>query len=163
MDISKASNFERFVCDLLNGDTGRVRDLFRQVDTQGGFDLSGKPGSDGDEFTRVANFGFVSGKSTHDDRLRTIRDVYARHGLMIDTHTADGVKVAREHLETGIPMIVLETALPTKFNETIREALGKDAERPRGFENIESLPQRYDVMAPDVAAIKRYIAERTGL
>ena len=163
MDISKASNFERFVCDLLNGDTGRVRDLFRQVDTQGGFDLSGKPGSDGDEFTRVSNFGFVSGKSTHEDRLRTIRDVYARHGLMIDTHTADGVKVAREHLEAGIPMIVLETALPTKFNETIREALGKDAERPRGFENIESLPQRFEVMAPDVAAIKRYIAERTGL
>ena len=82
---------------------------------------------------------------------------------MIDTHTADGVKVAREHLEAGIPMIVLETALPTKFNETIREALGKDAERPRGFENIESLPQRFEVMAPDVAAIKRYIAERTGL
>jgi len=163
MDISKASNFERFVCDLLNGDTGRVRDLFRQVDTQGGFDLSGKPGSDGDEFTRVSNFGFVSGKSTHEDRLRTIRDVYARHGLMIDTHTADGVKVARDHLEAGIPMIVLETALPTKFNETIREALGKDAERPRGFENIESLPQRFEVMAPDVAAIKRYIAERTGL
>jgi threonine synthase len=163
MDISKASNFERFIYDLLNGDTARVRDLFRKVDTQGGFDLSGKSGSDGDEFARVANFGFVSGRSTHEDRLRTIRDVYARHGLMVDTHTADGIKVAREHLESGIPMIVLETALPTKFNETIREALGKDAERPRGFENIESLPQRYDVMAPDVAAIKRYIAERTGL
>lgn len=163
MDISKASNFERFVFDLLGGDTGRVRDLFLKVDRQGGFDLSGKPGSDGDEFSRVANFGFVSGKSTHEDRLRTIRDMYARHGLMVDTHTADGIKVAREHLEPGIPMIVLETALPAKFNETIREALGQDAQRPSGFENIESLPQRFDVMTPDVAEIKRYIAERTGL
>ncbi len=163
MDISKASNFERFVCDLLQGDTARVRELFLKVDRQGGFDLSGKPGSDGNEFSRVPRFGFVSGKSTHEDRLRTIRDVYSRHALMVDTHTADGIKVAREHLEPGIPMIVLETALPAKFNETIREALGKDAERPPGFEHIESLPQRFDVMTPDVAEIKRYIADRTGL
>ncbi len=163
MDISKASNFERFVYDLLGGDTARVRELFRKVDTHGGFDLSGRPGSDGDEFAQVGQFGFASGRSTHADRLNTIRDVSARHGLTIDTHTADGVKVAREHWEEGIPMIVLETALPAKFNETIREALGRDAERPSGFENIESLPQRFDVMDPDVDAIKRYVAERTGL
>ena len=163
MDISKASNFERFVCDLLDGDTARVRALFRKVDTDGGFDLSGRPGSDGDEFAKVAGFGFASGRSTHADRLSTIRDVDARHGLTVDTHTADGIKVAREQIEEGIPMIVLETALPAKFNETIREALGRDAERPAGFENIEALPQRFDVMQADVETIKRYIAERTGL
>jgi threonine synthase len=163
MDISKASNFERFVYDLLDGDTDRVRALFMKVENQGGFDLSGKPGSDGDEFKRVAEFGFTSGKSVHSDRLRTIRDVYSRYGLMIDTHTADGVKVAREHLEPGVPMIVLETALPAKFSETLREALGRDAERPAGFEHIESLPQRFEVMEADVGAIKRYIARHTGL
>lgn len=161
MDISKASNFERFVFDLLDGDAARVSALFRKVETEGGFDLSGRPGSDGDEFRHVGRFGFVSGKSVHTDRLKTIRDVHARYGLTIDTHTADGVKVAREHWEPGIPMIVLETALPAKFNETIREALGRDAERPAGFEDLESLPQRFDVMAPDVAAIKAYIIERT--
>jgi threonine synthase len=82
---------------------------------------------------------------------------------MIDTHTADGVKVAREHLEPGVPMIVLETALPAKFGETLREALGRDAERPSGFENIESLPQRFEVMEADVGTIKAYIARHTGL
>lgn len=163
MDISKASNFERFVYDLLGGDTARVRALFRKVDTQGGFDLSGGPGADGDEFAQIGKFGFASGRSTHADRLNTIRDVNARYGLTIDTHTADGVKVAREQWEDGIPMIVLETALPAKFNETIREALGHDAERPAGFENIEALPQRFDVMEPDLLSIKRYIAEHTGL
>ncbi len=163
MDISKASNFERFVYDLLGGDTTRVRELFRQVDTRGGFDLSGKPGSDGDEFAGIGKFGFSSGRSTHADRLNTIRDVHARYGLTIDTHTADGIKVAREHWEEGIPMLVLETALPAKFNETILEALGHDAERPAGFENIESLPQRFEVMAADVDAIKQYITQRTGL
>ena len=163
MDISKASNFERFVYDLLGGDTARVRELFRKVDTQGGFDLSGKPGSDGDEFAQVGKFGFSSGRSTHADRLNTIRDVNVRYGLTIDTHTADGVKVAREQWEEGIPMIALETALPAKFNETIREALGHDAERPAGFESLETLPQRFDVMAAEVETIKQYIAQRTGL
>lgn len=163
MDISKASNFERFIFDLLKGDAARVRALFAKVETQGGFDLSGKPGSDGDEFGKAASFGFVSGKSVHADRLKTIRDIDARYGLTVDTHTADGIKVAREQVEEGIPMIVLETALPAKFNETIREALGRDAVRPAGFENIEALPQRFDVMKPDVIAVKRYIADRTGL
>jgi len=163
MDISKASNFERFIFDLVGRDSARVAALFKKVETHGGFDLSGRAGSDGDEFAKVGEFGFSSGKSTHQDRLKTIRDVDVRYHLTIDTHTADGVKVAREQIEPGIPMIVLETALPAKFNETIREALGHDAERPAGFENIESLPQRFDVMAPDVEQIKRYISQRTGL
>ena len=163
MDISKASNFERFIYDLLKGDTDRVRQLFHKVEREGGFDLSGKPGSDGNEFVGIEQFGFLSGKSTHTDRIKTIQDAAARYQLVVDTHTADGIKVAREHIEQGVPMIVLETALPAKFNETIREALGRDAERPAGFENIESLPQRFDVMAADAAEIKRYVATRTGL
>ena len=149
--------------DLLKGDTDRVRQLFHKVEREGGFDLSGKLGSDGNEFFGIERFGFLSGKSTHIDRIKTIQDTAARYQLIVDTHTADGIKVAREHIEQGVPMIVLETALPAKFNETIREALGRDAERPAGFENIESLPQRFDVMAADAAEIKRYVAARTGL
>jgi len=163
MDISKASNFERFVYDLLGRDGERVRALFQKVETQGGFDLSGKPGSDGDEFAKIAQFGFVSGKSSHADRVATIRDLYKQYDLMIDTHTADGVKVARENLTPGITMIVLETALPAKFNETIREALDCDAERPAGFENIEDLPQRFEVMTTDIDKMKAFIAANTGL
>ena len=163
MDISKASNFERFVYELVGRDAERTHALFRKVDTHGGFDLSGAPGSDGDEFKDVSKFGFLSGRSTHADRLATIRDVADDYGITIDTHTADGIKVAREHLQPGVPMIVLETALAAKFNETILEALGQDAERPAGFENIESLPQRFVVMPADVGRMKAYIAEHTGL
>ncbi len=163
MDISKASNFERFVYDLLGGDAARVKALFAKVETAGGFDLSGKPGSDGDEFAKVSQFGFVSGKSVHADRLHTIRQVEKDFGITVDTHTADGIKVALEHWRADETMIVLETALPAKFNETIQEALGRDAERPTGFENIEALPQRFDVMKADVTQMKAFIAERTGL
>jgi threonine synthase len=163
MDISKASNFERFVYDLVGRDADRTHALFRKVDTHGGFDLSGGPGSDGDEFKLVANYGFQSGCSTHEDRLATIRDVFDDYGITIDTHTADGIKVAREHVEPGIPMIVLETALAAKFNETILEALGTDAARPSGFEDIETLPQRFVVMHANVGEMKAFIAAHTGL
>ena len=83
---------------------------------------------------------------------------------MIDTHTADGVKVAWERaadLPAGVPLLVLETALPVKFAETIVEALGREPERPADLEGIEKLPQRVEVMAPDVEAVKRFVAERT--
>jgi threonine synthase len=163
MDISKASNFERFVHDLLEGDTARLAALFHKVETSGGFDLSGSEGSDGDEFKHIAKFGFQSGKSTHADRLNTIRQVEQNYGITIDTHTADGIKVALEKIEVGTPMIVLETALAAKFNETIQEALGRDAERPAGFENIEALPQHFTVMSADVAQMKAFIAQHTGL
>ncbi|UVW27042.1 threonine synthase [Massilia sp. H6] len=163
MDISKASNFERFVYDLVGRDPARTHALMHKVEQEGGFDLSGQPGSDGDEWKRCGQYGFASGKSTHADRLDTIREVNDDYGITIDTHTADGIKVARAHLKPGVPMIVLETALAAKFNETILDALGTDAERPAGFENIEALPQRFVVMPVDVERIKSYIAQHTGL
>ena len=155
MDISKASNFERFVFDLVGRDAALVRDLFdRQLREQGAFDLSGHPA-----FGDCAKvFGFASGRSTHADRLATIRDTDARFGQVIDTHTADGLKVARAHLSGDLPMIVLETALPIKFADTIVEALGRQPARPAGFDGIEALPKRVLVLPPDVATIKALIA-----
>lgn len=154
MDISKASNFERFVCDLLGRDTAMTKDLFgAQLSKQGKFDLS----QDARFKQAATTYGFASGKSTHANRLDTIRAVFQDHGLMIDTHTADGVKVAREHLKAGVPMIVLETALPIKFAATIEEALGRSPDRPAKFEGIEALPKRVKLMSADVAQVKAYI------
>jgi len=156
MDISKASNFERFVFDLLGRDAARTKQLFDDgLRQQGRFDLGTDP-----LFAQAASrYGFVSGKSTHADRLATIQDTFERFGVMIDTHTADGVKVARERRQPGETVVVLETALPIKFAETIREALGRDPERPAKFEGIEALPKRVQVMRADVAAVKRYIGD----
>ena len=156
MDISKASNFERFVFDLMGRDGAQVKALFHtQLNITGSFDLSASP-----VFPSAATtYGFVSGKSTHADRLATIQSVYAQTGTMVDTHTADGVKVARQHLQPGIAMVVLETALPIKFAETIEEALGQSPPRPARFEGIEALPKRVKIMPPDVALIKRYLVE----
>ncbi|MCL2524261.1 MAG: threonine synthase [Betaproteobacteria bacterium] len=155
MDISKASNFERFVFDLVGRDPAIVRELWARVDQGLAFDLSATP-----HWADVARFGFVSGKSAHGDRINTIRFAQGRYGVMLDPHTADGLKVALEHRLPGVPMIVLETAQPAKFEDTIREALGSEPPRPADLAGIEQLPQRVAVMAPDVEAVKRFIAER---
>ncbi len=159
MDISKASNFERFVFDLVGRDAGTVRALWAGIESgakssAGAFDLSGGP-----HFARIRDYGFVSGTSTHADRLATIRRIWAQYGIMVDTHSADGLKVGLELREPGLPLVCLETALPAKFDETIREALGREPERPAGLEGIEQLPQRFAVMDADAMAIKRYIEE----
>ena len=157
MDISKASNFERFVFDLVGRDAARTAELFGQaLSRDGGFTVST------DEFARVPGFGFVSGRSTHADRLATIRDCWQRHQVLIDTHTADGLKVARAHRRAGVPMLVLETALPAKFAEAIREAVGFEPPRPPATEGIERLPRRFEVLPADAERVKRYIAEHCG-
>ena len=152
MDISKASNFERFIFDLVGRDAAIVRQLWREVDAGGSFSLA-----DGPFAARLPSYGFVSGSSSHADRLATIRDVWQHHGIMIDTHTADGVKVAREHRVADVPMIILETAQPVKFAETIREALGRDPLRPAGFDGIENLPQKVEVVDATVDQVKDII------
>jgi len=153
MDISKASNFERFVFDMVGRDGAKVKSLFgEQLSTKGQFDLGA------DIAKAREKYGFTSGKSTHADRLATIRDTFERFGAMIDTHTADGLKVAREKLQPGLPMIVLETALPIKFAETIVEALGREPDRPARFEGIEKLPKRVTVLPADVTQVKQFIS-----
>jgi threonine synthase len=152
MDISKASNFERFVFDLVGRDSKTVAGLWRQLDRDGVFDLSAAP-----YFARIAEFGFVSGSSCHADRLATIRMVHRKYHQLIDTHTADGVKVGLAHREAGVPLICLETALPAKFAATIREAVGIEPAVPYGLDGLEKLPQRFCVLDADDAAVKGLI------
>jgi threonine synthase len=156
MDISKASNFERYVHDLVGSDGARVRDLWRRLDAEGEFDLANSA-----YFRRVPESGFVSGRSTHADRLATIKSLYSKYGVMIDPHTADGVKIGLQYREPGVPLVCLETALPVKFAETIREALGREPERPAEFAGLEERPQRVKVIEQDVELLKRLIANES--
>lgn len=153
MDISKASNFERFVFDLVGRDATVVRDLWQAIDAGGAFDLNTTP-----FMKRLPEFGFVSGSSTHADRLATIREIWQNHQIMIDPHTADGVKVAQDHNIKDLPTIILETAQAVKFAETIREALDRDPLRPAALEGIESLPQQVTTLPADTAAVKAFVA-----
>ncbi len=157
MDISKASNFERFVWDSVDQDGDKVAWLWKQVDEEGGFDLS----TDRAWEKIDEDSGFASGRSTHEDRIKTIRMVKEKYGRVIDPHTADGVKIALRIREARTPMICLETALPVKFDETIVEALGEHAPRPEKFAGIEKRPQRFEVMRADPKAVKAFIKDHS--
>jgi threonine synthase len=157
MDISKASNFERFVFDLLGRDGAATRALFGDALARDGrFTL------EAETFGLMRRFGFVSGSSTHADRIDTIRDTWQAFGTMIDPHTADGLKVAREHRTPGVPMVVLETAQPAKFAATIREALGREPERPPALRGLEELPRRFTALPAEVQPVKDYIRAHSG-
>ncbi len=172
MDISKASNFERFVFDFLEKDGEVVADLFgKQLQEKGFFDLSQHK-----NYPEIAKkFGFSSGSSTHVQRLATIQHTHAKCNLVVDPHTADGLKVAVDVMhqiktkneseqKTGAspptPMIVLETALPIKFASTIIEALNQTPVCPPGLLGIEDLPKRVVNMAADVVQIKAFIVKK---
>ena len=152
MDISKASNFERYVFDLVGRDGARVKELWRRLDAEGEFDLSRSA-----FYAKIPQTGFVSGRSSHADRIATIKAVFSKFGTIIDPHTADGVKVGLEHREPGIPLVCLETAQPVKFGDTIREALGREPERPAELAGLEKRPQRCEVVPPDAERVKRTI------
>lgn len=155
MDISKASNFERFAFDLAGRDAEATRAMWARVDKGEMVDFNAYG-----LFDKVPGYGFVSGASNHALRMQTIREAYELYGVVIDTHTADGLHVGLKHREPGVPLVVLETALPAKFEDAIREAIGQDPERPAELKDLESLPQRVEVMQPDVAALKAFIAAK---
>jgi threonine synthase len=154
MDISKASNFERFLFDLAWRDPAVVRELMMKVETEGGFDLS----TCDQLWGRVPAFGFVSACSTHQDRLATIRTVQEKYGLEIDPHTADGIKAGLQRHDGNVPLICLETALPAKFETTMVAALGREPSRPEKYLGIEALPQRFAVLTTSVEKLKEAIA-----
>lgn len=154
MDISKASNLERFIFELVGRDPQRVVAAWRELETQGFADFS----ADLARFT--AEFGIVSGTSTHADRLATIRSVHEGTGEIIDPHTADGVTVARDYVESGEVMLVLETAKPEKFAETIREAIGVELTYSDELQAMLDAPQHVVDLPDDAAALTAFIRER---
>ncbi|MDO4434293.1 MAG: threonine synthase [Alysiella sp.] len=157
MDISKASNFERFVFDLVGRDSQQIADLWQQVGTGAGFDL-------GDKLPEIREkYGFVSGKSTHSDRLATIKQVFESDKELIDPHTADGVKVAREVRLPNETIVCLETALAAKFDATIHEAVGEvSIPRPAKLLGLEDLPQRVQIVENDDEIVKQIIRAKLG-
>lgn len=155
MDISKASNFERFVFDLMERDSAQTCALWAEVATGKGFDLKLQLGK------IHQKYGFVAGKSRHADRLHTIARIYQEEGELIDPHTADGVKVARALREAGEKIVCLETALAAKFSETIAEAVGGGVAlpRPAALVGLEERPQYVTVLPNNATAVKMRIKE----
>ena len=151
MDISKASNFERFIFDLLGRDSSTLTNYWEQIDQGASFIL------EKGIINKIDDFGFVSSSSKHVNRMALIKEFYEEYKVLVDTHTADGIKAAIDHFSKDRKMLVLETALPIKFEESVFEATGIYPERPSALIDIESLNQKFVVFENDVAVVKDYI------
>ena len=159
MDISKASNFERMLFDATLRDSDLTSELFANRVKNGGFAASDLGGEEVMERIR-GEFGFASGTSTHADRVATIKRVSDEFGVLVDPHTADGVYVAEQLAgEVDTPIVVLETALPVKFADTIAEAIGEAPEVPERFADIMDAERHVTDLPNDAEAVKAFIAE----
>jgi threonine synthase len=157
MDISKASNFERYVFDLVGRDPARMDELWDTLAKSGAFTISAG------ELKKSEDDGFVAGSSMHQDRLSTIKRIYEQYGVLIDPHTADGVGVGERLRESDIPLVCLETALPVKFEATIREAIGKGPELPTSYRELEGKAERFEVLEPDAEELKSFIRQHVHM
>ena len=153
MDIASASNFERFVFDYVGLDSAKVRALWAELNGKREFNIG--------TFEPGVAFGITSGSATDADVLDTIRAVHKKYGIVIDPHTAVAMKVGLEKREEGVPLVVVETAQPGKFADTIREAIGFEAPVPKGYEQLENLPEHTTRMENDVTLVKEFIAQNT--
>ena len=153
MDISKASNFERFIFDLLGRDSSALNDHWKKIDEGKAFKLKEE------NFQKIKDYGFVSSSSKHINRVNFIRSIYNDFGVIIDTHTADGIKAAMDHSTSINPMVVLETALPVKFEKSVFEAIGVYPKRPDSLKDLELLDQKFEVFENSVESVKKYITD----
>ncbi len=155
MDISKASNYERLFFDVSGHDAEKTREYMHVFEKTGRVDMR----DFGLDPSAFLDRGFVSGSSTHTDRIAAIQKIYKDSQTIIDPHTADGVHVARG-LKSDVPVICMATALPVKFEDTIKEALGFVPERPARFQDLErQVSGGFTVMDPDAKQLKTFLRE----
>ncbi len=150
MDITKASNFERVVFDMVGRNGSLTRELFENLSTTGEFHLSATVAEE--------QFGFIATSSSHQDRLEAIEFVHVENKVFIDPHTADAYIAVVNLLDDihGIT-VILETAQACKFDQITWDSTGMDVKRPPGLVGIEELPQRVEVIFPDPNIVKAMI------
>ena len=148
MDIQVSSNHERLLFELLGRDaaeTAQTMDRFRAV---GSVEVPRDP---------------VFAAASLDDAatLAEIRRVHEASGYVADPHTAVGIgagRAARRHPE--LPLVCLATAHPAKFPDAVEAAIGVRPPLPDHLADLLSRPERYDVLAADVAAVTEYVSDR---
>ena len=147
MDISKASNFERFVFEVVGRDSEKTRQLFASPEFALPLEI-------------FASEGLSGARTTHEERVLAMQWAWDVHGVMLDPHTAAGVAAADGWREPGVPCVCLETALPCKFEAAMQSALGVTPPRPPAFDGLESRAQRVVEIAATPAAVRAYLKER---
>ena len=152
MDIQVSSNFERLLYDVLKKDDKKVSSLMASLITEGSFDLN-------KEEVNTIKKDFMAIKISDEKTLSIIKKFEKKYNFILDPHTATAVGAANE-IKQDSETIVLGTAHPYKFLETIKKATGKDIKTPNQFLNILDKKEKYDILENKVSEVKKYILEK---
>lgn len=148
MDIQVASNFERFLLALVDGDQVAVREAMFRFSETGTLDLS-------EHRKHPLMKLFVSDRADTAMTTKTIRDTQANHDYLLDPHTAVGVEVG-ERLRNADPLICLATAHPAKFVDAIVDAVGEEPHHPV-IDAMQGAETRCEKMPNDLEAVRSYL------
>ena len=151
MDIQVASNFERYLYYLYNGDPARTRQDIEQ------FARSGRLSFDTGQL-RIIQADFTSKSVSENETIDTIKQFYEEHGYLLDPHTAVGVNAAGNCRSGDIPVVCLATAHPAKFGDAVQRAIGREPELPPGLQGLDKKESRCEILDPETKAVQDYIA-----
>ena len=134
MDILVSSNLERLLY-CISGDDELVASYMKSLSTEGSYTVS-------EEIKSVLSANFVGGFCSDDSTKETIKAVYDKYGYLIDTHTAVAYETVSRYRENNptVPTVVVSTASPFKFCDSVLSALGEKSELS-GTELIEKLSE----------------------
>jgi len=151
MDIQISSNFERLLFELNGRDGKAMAEMMTQFRADKKLTLSKLA------HNRLKS-DFAGCAISDEDTKKTIADTYKTTGELLDPHTAVGLAAGQRcRKNTSEPLVILATAHPAKFDVAVKEATGIHPELPAHMKEILTMPERVDVLANDVEAVKAYI------
>ena len=152
MDIQVSSNFERLLFDILKGDDEKLNTLMNDLNTKGFFKLD-------QELVKIIKKDFCAEKISDAETLDIIKNLNIESKFIVDPHTATAFGAVKKISNTS-ETIILGTAHPYKFLETVKKATGVDIKAPSQLSNIVNKKERFDIIDNDISKIKKHIIEK---
>ncbi len=152
MDIQIASNFERLLFYILDENDQKVSSLMSDLSKNGLFKLNER------EIGDIKN-DFAAVKIGDEETKSIIKNIDEEHKFIVDPHTATGFGAAKK-IKDLENIVVLGTAHPFKFNETIKLVTGKNLEAPSQLKLKVDKKEKFDIVENSNSQIKSYILKK---
>ena len=152
MDIQIASNFERLLYDLNDGDDIQTAEVMKNIKENGKYIIDQKK-------LNIINNNFLSSRMSEEEVLKTINTVYEKYSIVLDPHSAIGYG-AFDKINLNGNNIVLATAHPCKFPDAIKKAINLKADLPEELMFVLNEEEKFDIIENDVDKVKKHIKER---
>ena len=152
MDVQISSNFERLLFDVLDENDKKVSDLMNDLKTKGSFKLNEKQ-------TAIIKKDFSAKKINDQETISIIKKFSKDYNFIIDPHTATAIGASKVVKDIN-KIIILGTAHPYKFLETIKIATSQELEVPKQIAHLMDKKEKYDILDNKITDIKNYILEK---